>query len=533
MTQQQAYVRSNRPFEQADITLGALLNDAVRDAPDHVALTTMPGPGSSSLTYSELQARATAVAHGLLTRFEPGDRIVIWSGSRLEWTITQFAAALAGLVLVAVNPGAARGELRYVLEQSGARGIVLERTFKDRDQLALLSEISDDLTDLHHVLEIDDPALASAAQTSPLPEVLPSDAALIQYTSGTTGRPKGALLTHRGLVNSTKSSEQVFGMDRGSVWLNTVPMYTTSGSVFVTMMSIWNRGTQLMMSGFDPDAVCRAVSDHKAAFVPVVPTMALAVLEAAKRSNYDFSPLKVIVIGGSAIAPDLIDRLDTEIGGEVFVVFGQTESCSTLCLTEAGDTMAHKTQTVGYPIAGTEIRIADPKTGTTLKTGEIGEICARGPSVMSGYFRMPEQTDEAIDADGWLHTGDLGSLDPDGYPRITGRLKEMIIRGGSNIYPREIEEVLNQVDGVAEVAVFGVPDDHYGEVAVAAVRCHEGRSFKAEELLEAVTDSLARYKVPSDVWFLDAFPMTPSGKIQKFELRNMYTSRVADDQPQA
>ncbi|MGR3425126.1 MAG: class I adenylate-forming enzyme family protein [Sagittula sp.] len=519
-----AYVKSARPFTPAEITVGALLRDAAVEAPGATALATLRDPDGTrqSLTYADLLARAEAVAQDLMTRFAPGDRLVIWAGNRLDWTVTQFGAAMAGLIVVAINPGCAKGELRYFLDQSQARGIVMERGNRGRDQMALLDELRTELPTLEHVIDLDDWTLAPG--NAPLPLVKPSDPALIQYTSGTTGKPKGALLTHRGLVNATKSSAQTFGLAAGSTWLNTVPMYTTSGAVFVTMMAMWNRGRQLMLPGFDPELVCRAVDEDGANFMPLVPTMALAVLNHPGRAGRDFSALDTVVIGGSAIAPSLVTRVDAELGAEVFVIFGQTEACSTLCLTSRGDSIERKTTTVGYPIAGTEIRIVDPVTGQTVKTGEIGEICARGPSIMSGYFRMPDQTAEALDPEGWLRTGDLGRMDEDGYPWITGRLKEMIIRGGSNIYPREIEDILIEMPGVTEAAVFGIPDEHYGETAVAAVRLAPGAEVDEAAILAHLGEHVARYKVPGAVWVVDAFPLTASGKVQKFELRNRYLS---------
>lgn len=525
MPDRPAYVRSDRQYTPTDLTVAGLLQQAATDAPDTVALMTLRNADGTrqEVSYAALLDRVRATAQDLLTRFDPGDRLVIWMGNRLDWTVVQFGAAMAGLIVVAINPGCGKGELRYFLEQSQARGLVLEKQNRGRDQVALLSELTPDLNGLDHIIDIDDWPLSSAQPA--LPQVRPDDPALIQYTSGTTGKPKGALLTHRGLVSATRASEQTFGIPPGSTWLNPIPNYTTSGAVFVTLMAMWNRGTMLMLPQFDPELVCRAVDEDRAAFMPLVPTMGFAVLNHPGRAERDFSALRSVVLGGSSIPPSLVTRINDEFGAETHVIFGQTETCSTLCLTPRGDTMEHKTTTVGYPIAGIEIRIADPNTGETMQIGEIGEICARGPSTMAGYFRMEDKTAEALDADGWLHTGDLGYLTEDGYPWITGRLKEMIIRGGSNIYPREIEDILVELDGITEAAVFGIPDDHYGEVAVAAVRIAPGAEVTDEAILCHLGDNVAKYKVPSAIWRVEGFPLTASGKVQKFELRNLYLAR--------
>lgn len=521
MSEPLAYVKSNRPFDPAETTLGGLLAGAAAAVPDRVALRFLAPGGVVELTYAEWLARAQDVAQDLATRFAPGDRLVIWMGNCPDWSIAQFGAAMAGLIVVAINPGCAPAELQYFLSQSGARGIILNRDFRGRDQLALIEALRSDLPALEHVIE-PGTGFGRAGRHGTLPDPDPQDAAMIQYTSGTTGKPKGALLSHRGLVNATRASEQVFALPAGSGWVNTVPMYTTSGSVFVTMMALWNRGTQIMLPGFDPELVFQAVETHGGSFVPLVPTMALAVLDHPARAGRDLSALEVVVIGGSTIAPTLIARIDAELGAEVMVIFGQTEACSTLCLTPRGDTMEHLTTTIGYPLAGNEIRIIDPATGRPLAMGEVGEICARGPSVMLGYYNMPEKTAEALDSDGWLRTGDLGSLTPDGYPRLTGRLKEMIIRGGSNIYPREVEAALAELPGIADSAVFGIPDAHYGEQVIAAIRLRAGITLTEAMMRGWLAERIAKYKIPSQFWVVDGFPLTASGKIQKFELRAQY-----------
>ena len=302
------------------------------------------------------------------------------------------------------------------------------------------------------------------------------------------------------------------------------PKRSVLAGVFATLTSMWNRGTQVLLSRFDAELVFRGIEEERANWIPLVPTMAVAVLDHPSRPTRDLSSLQVVVAGGSPVAPELVKRIEHELGVDFVMVFGQTESSAAVCLTTRKDTLEHRTSTIGYPLGGVELRICDQETGRTLQYGETREICICGALTLLSYYNMPEASVKAIDADGWLHSGDLGTLAEDGYPKITGRLKDMIIRGGSNIYPREIEDVLSEHPGIAESAVFGIPDATYGEVVVAAIRSKPGALLDQAGLTSFLGERVARYKLPSHVWFIDQFPLTPSGKVQKFVLREQFSA---------
>jgi fatty-acyl-CoA synthase len=525
-----AYVKSVRPNLAENIAIGDLLRRAAADSPNAraLALPRDPATGVQRVwTFLELLEKSEAAARALLELFTPGDRVAIWASNRPEWVFAQFGAALAGLVVVAANPACKPHELSYILRQSRASGIIFNRSFRGVDCEDAVGRIAGECPDLKVRIVLDDWSPIQAKGRVDLPRVDPMQPAMIQYTSGTTGKPKGALLSHHGLVNTTKSVEHNHELARGSVWLGTAPMYTTSGSVFTVLTALWNRGVHVMLPQFEAGLVLRAIAEDRVDWAPLVPTMALAVLDHPAFAASDLSSLKIVVMGGSPIAPDLVRRIEREMGVDMVIVFGQTESSSALCMTSRVDTMEHRTTTIGYPLGGIELQIVEPETNNVLDFGAIGEICVRGHSVMLGYFNMPEESAKALDAEGWLHTGDLGYMNPDGYPQITGRLKDMIIRGGTNIYPREIEDILAAMPGVINAAVFGVPDAKYGEIIVAAVRAREdGPAVTAESVKAFVAERLARYKTPSHVWFVDEFPMTAVGKIQKFELRDRFVATI-------
>ena len=533
----EATVRSSRPFTPEDLTLGDLLRKIAAEVPNKKALTLLREKASGeqrSWTYAQWLEAAEAVARQLLEKFKPGEHITIWASNRPEWLFVQFGAALAGLVVVAISPASRSHELRYVLQQSDSVGVIYGKRMGAVDGTALLDSLRPELPLLRETIAFEDwtDLGQRPAQPRPLPIVMPRQPAMIQYTSGTTGKPKGAMISHHSLVNATKTVETSFELERGSVWLNTVPLYTTSGCVFATLTSMWNRGTQVLLSHFDAELVFRGIEEERANWIPLVPTMAVAVLDHPSRPTRDLSSLQVVVAGGSPVAPELVKRIEHELGVDFVMVFGQTESSAAVCLTTRKDTLEHRTSTIGYPLGGVELRICDPETGRTLQYGETGEICIRGALTLLSYYNMPEASVKAIDADGWLHSGDLGTLAEDGYPKITGRLKDMIIRGGSNIYPREIEDVLSEHPGIAESAVFGIPDATYGEVVVAAIRSKPGALLDQAGLTSFRGERVARYKLPSHVWFIDQFPLTPSGKVQKFVLREQFAA-VHHDTPAA
>jgi fatty-acyl-CoA synthase len=529
-TAREAYVRSSRPFSPESMSIGDLLRKMAAEAPHRKALLLLKDSDTGeqrSWDYAQLLAVSEATAHRLLEKFKPGEHVTLWSPNRPEWLFVQFGAALAGLVLVAVSPACTARELSYALQQSNSAGVIFTRQMGAKDYGVLLESIPAQCPALRESIALDDwrDWGAALAPASSLPAVQPKQAAMIQYTSGTTGKPKAALLSHHSLVNTAKTVDSAFELERGSIWMNTVPLYTTSGCVFTTLAALWNQGTQLLLPRFDAELVFRGVEEEHANWIPLVPTMAVAVLDHPTRPSRDFSSVKVVVTGGSPVSPDLVKRVERDLGVDFVMVFGQTETSGAVCLSKRKDTLEHRTATIGYPLGGVELRITDPETNRTRAIGEIGEICIRGSPAMLGYYNMPEATEAAIDADGWLHTGDLGTLRADGYPQITGRLKDMIIRGASNIYPRELEDVLNEHPSIAESAVFGIPEPKYGEFVVAAIRLRQNAALDQDGVTAYLGERIARYKLPAHVWFVDAFPLTPSGKIQKFILRDAFLAR--------
>jgi fatty-acyl-CoA synthase len=357
---------------------------------------------------------------------------------------------------------------------------------------------------------------------------------MILYTSGTTGRPKGAVLTHRGLTNNARLAFEAGGIGPGDVEINPMPLFHVGGSVLFTLGPVQATATQVLMSRFSPAVALELIEAHRVTLLCGVPTMLLALLGHPDLAKRDVSSLRRVLTGGAVSPPALARQVEAALGVTYMIGFAQTEAGCVISLGTAADPADDRAETMGRPLPHAEARIADLRTGETARCGAVGEICARGYLVMSGYLNAPEATAAAVDADGWLHTGDLGSMDERGYLRIAGRLKEMIIRGGENIYPREIEEVLIAHPAVADASVLGVPDDYYGEVVGAAIRPSPGHAGRegdgldgdrlAAELAAYCRDRLAPEKVPARWLVTDAFPMTPTGKIRKEALRDQLTA---------
>ena len=370
--------------------------------------------------------------------------------------------------------------------------------------------------------------MAAAPAELSLPKVKAEDPVMIQYTSGTTGKPKGARLRHRAIVNSSKFATECFSPGDGAVWMNCVPMFHTGGSVHSTMGAIWSRGTLVQPPFFDPPVMLRAIDEHRVNLFTNVPTMTIALLEHPDFVKYNYDSLDMLACGGAPVAPELVERVEKEFGCDFIMIFGQTEMGGMICQTVRNDTIEHVTQTVGAPLGPVEVRIADPETGATLSTDMIGEICLRGANVLMDYFGNPEATSQAVEPDGWFHTGDLGTVRSDRYLTITGRAKDMLIRGGENIYPREIEDELLAHPYVSDAAVFGVPDAKWGEQITVAVRLSHGASITEHELRAFLVERIAKYKIPTYWWFVTEFPTTTSGKVQKFALRDQFLLERAE-----
>jgi fatty-acyl-CoA synthase len=502
-----------------ETTVGGVLRAAAGRAAGTIAL--VEGGGDRRWDYGDLLTAAEQVARALLGRFTPGERVAIWAPNSPEWLLTEFGAALAGLTLVTVNPALRAAEARHVLGQSQAHGVLLAPSYRGADLGATLEQIRGDLPGLREVISLAgwDAFTRSAAPGELLPEVRPDDIAQIQYTSGTTGFPKGAMLRHRGITNNGRFSAQVLGAAPGEVWVNPMPLFHTAGCVCLTLGPVQQLLTQVLVPGFDPGLVLRLIETERSALFGGVPTMLLALLDHPDFPGTDTSSVRYGFGGGATFAPSVVRRFEASLGVPLSITFAQTESSPGITQTRPGDAPADRAETLGQALPQAEVMIADPVTGQGLPPGTTGEICTRGYHVMAGYYNDPAATSQAIDGGGWLHTGDLGSADERGYFRIQGRVKEMIIRGGENIYPREIEHVLYEHPGVADVAVVGMPDGHWGEQVAAFVRPAPGSAVTAGELDRFCRERLAAHKTPRHWEFVDAFPLTGSGKIQKFLLR--------------
>jgi len=534
-----------------DTTIGSVLRDAAVRAPDKAALIDGDADrqGRRQWTFAELLADAERAARALLTRFTPGERVAVWAPNSPEWVILEFAAALAGLTLVTVNPAYQGDELAHVLGHSEADGLFLADGRQQRDTLA---EVRGRLPVLREVLSFGDWAAFTAAGDAPdaagrpLPDVEPASTAMVLYTSGTTGRPKGAALTHRGLTNNARLAFEAGGIGPGDVEINPMPLFHVGGSVLFTLGPVQATATQVLMSRFSPALELELIEAHRVTVLCGVPTMLTALLGHPDLAKRDVSALRLVFTGGAVSPPALARQAEATLGVRYMIGFAQTEAGCVISLATGADSADDRAETLGRPLPHAEARIADLRTGATAGCGAVGEICTRGYLVMRGYLNEPEATATAIDADGWLHTGDLGAMDERGYLRIAGRLKEMIIRGGENIYPREIEEVLTAHPAVADASVVGIPDDYYGEIVGAAIRPAGDVSFGdvsagdvssgdgptgtglAAELAEYCRARLAAAKVPARWLVTDAFPMTPSGKIRKDVLREQLTASSPD-----
>jgi acyl-CoA synthetase (AMP-forming)/AMP-acid ligase II len=511
-----------------DVTLGELLEQAASSAPDRIAL--IAGVIDPALrrqwTYSELYAEAQRTARALLRRFKPGERVAVWAQNLPEWVMLEFGAGLAGMVLVTVNPAFRANEVEYVLKQSRSAGVFVVNAFRGNPMLETVHQVAQRCPELREIICFDDwPAFIAGGddKTIALPAVKPTDPVMIQYTSGTTGFPKGALLHHRGLANNGADYSERMGVDPGDVFITTMPLFHTGGCVCCVLGAVSKAATQVLLEAFEPGLVLEMFGRYRGNAMVAVPTMLVAMLEHASFASTDLSSVKAICSGGSTVPASLVKLLEQKLRAPFTIVFGQTECSPVATMTMTTDTIEDKAGTIGLPLPNIEAKIVNPDTGKTVPVGEIGEFCTRGYHIMLGYFEMPEATAAAIDADGWLHTGDLCAMDARGYCTVEGRLKDMIIRGGENIYPRELEELLFRHPKVGEVAVVGLPHEKWGEEVAAFIRPSPGATIDKEELSTYMRASLAPHKTPKHWFLVESFPLTGSGKIQKFKLREFWT----------
>jgi fatty-acyl-CoA synthase len=527
MTLTESHVAGPKTPAVRDLTLGQLLEQAAKSAPDRLAL--IAGVIDPALrrqwTYAQLYAEAQRTARALLQHFKPGERVAVWAQNLPEWIMLEFGAGLAGVVLVTVNPGFRGRELEYVLKQSRSAGVFVANTFRGNPMLETVREVAPNCPELREIICFDDwPAFIAAGDDKAiaLPAITPSDPVMIQYTSGTTGFPKGALLHHRGLVNNGADTAVRMGIDAGDVFITTMPLFHTGGCVCCVIGAVSKAATQVLLEGFEPGLVLELLQTYRGNAMLGVPTMLVAMLEHASFATTDLSSVKAICSGGSTVPAALVTLLEQKLGAPFTIVFGQTECSPVAAQTMTHDSIADKAGTIGLPLPNMETKIVNPDTGEIVPIGEIGEFCTRGYHIMLGYFEMPDATAAAIDADGWLHTGDLCAMDARGYCTVEGRLKDMIIRGGENIYPRELEELLFRHPKVSEVAVVGLPHEKWGEEVAAFIRTAPGAAIDKEELSAYMRASLAHHKTPKHWFVVEAFPLTGSGKIQKFKLREFW-----------
>lgn len=525
MTLTQSFWPASTSTGVRDITLGDLLREAAATVPDRVALVDgTPDPaGRREWTYRELLADVEAVARALLTHFVPGERIAVWAPNSADWVILQQAVAMSGMVVVGINPAYRAHELEYILRQSRAAGLFFRESYRGTDLHSVFGDIAAALPDLREVVPTGrwQEFLATADPAAELPAVSPTDPVQIQYTSGTTGFPKGALLHHKGIVNEATFVFERAGGAGPVVCVNAMPMYHIGGGGVTELGTFAAHGTYVVLPGFDAALMLEMLETYRGTHSLMVPTMLIALLEHPDFGKRDLSSVHTIMSGAAAVPQALVERVIARLGCRFTILFGQSEMHGVISQTRITDDPVDQATTVGQPLPELEVKIIDPVFGDIVAIGEQGEICCRGYQNMLGYSDMPQETAAAIDAEGWLHMGDLGTMDGRGFLRITGRLKDMIIRGGLNIYPREIEELLFQHPALVEAVVVGVPDEKWGEQIGAVLRAEDpDNPPDVADLKLWCRERIAAHKTPSLWYFTTELPMTPSGKIQKFRVQD-------------
>jgi fatty-acyl-CoA synthase len=526
-----SYAKGDTSAAMLDETIGANLERAVARFGDRDALISCAQ--GRRYTYAELGSVVDELARALMAAgLAKGDRIGIWSPNSVEWTLVQYATAKLGAILVNVNPAYRLSELEYALRQSGCRMLVAASAFKTSDYRAMIDEVRPSLPELERLVLLDSPdwdeLVAGAGQVSGeelrarADGLAPDDPINIQYTSGTTGFPKGATLTHRNILNNGYFVGEACRYTEEDRICIPVPFYHCFGMVMGNLGATTHGAAMVIPApAFDPEATLRACAQERCTSLYGVPTMFIAQLDHPRFADYDLSSLRTGIMAGSPCPVEVMKRVMHLMHmSEVGICYGMTETSPVSTQTAYDDPVEKRVGSVGRVHPHVEIRIVDPEGGATVAHGDPGELCTRGYSVMAGYWNDPERTAEAIDADGWMHTGDLATMDDEGYINIVGRSKDMVIRGGENVYPREVEEFLYSHPDIADVQVIGVPDPRYGEELMAWVIPRGSATLDAEAIRAFCQGRIAHYKIPRYVKTVDAFPMTVTGKVQKFKMRD-------------
>jgi fatty-acyl-CoA synthase len=553
--QRQSYVHGNSGPPLIGKTIGALLDEVCATDGSREALVV--AHQKIRWTYAELKSRCDAFASGLLALgLEPGDRVGIWSPNCAEWTIAQFATAKAGLILVNINPAYRLSELEHVLRVVGCRALISAARFKTSDYIAMVRELvpelgngadgellSSRLPELRHVISIAgkhdgclsfDWILARGKQAgnkrleSLSATVQMDDAVNIQFTSGTTGLPKGATLSHHNLINNAFFVGEATGIEPGSRVCIPVPLYHCFGMVMGNLGCLTHAATMVYPSeSFDPLRTLEAVEAERCDVLYGVPTMFIAQLNQPEFSRFDLSSLRRGIMAGAPCPIEVMKQVASTMHmSEITIAYGMTETSPVSFQSSRDDPLELRVSTVGRIQPHLEVKIVD-RRGRLVPRGEAGELCTRGYSVMLGYWNDEARTKEAVDSAGWMHTGDLATIDDDGYCRIVGRIKDMVIRGGENVYPREVEEYLYRHPDIQDVQVFGVPDVKYGEELCAWIISKTGASLDEEGVRRFCQDRISHYKIPRYIRFVESFPSTVTGKVQKFAMRDAMTKEFA------
>jgi len=532
-------------------TIGDMFDEIAETYPDNDAIVSLHQ--GVRYSYRELQKELDRAAKGFIALgIKKGDRLAIWATNIAEWIITQFATAKAGIIMVNINPAYRTHELEYALRQSETQTLLLLDRFKGSNYAKMFYEVcpeaktskpgnihSDKLPFLRTAVMIrgeKQPGMYSWDEVMTMGEAVPDevlrerqdsldfdDPINIQYTSGTTGFPKGVVLTHHNILNNGYFIGECMKFTEKDRLCIPVPFYHCFGMVLSNMACVTHGATMVLPAEyFDPVSTMAAVESERCTALHGVPTMFVAELEHPDFSKYDFSSLRTGIMAGSPCPIEYMKKVNTLMNmKEIVITYGQTEASPGITMSSTDDSLEMRVSTVGRPMPHTEIKIVDPKTGKIVPRGETGEICARGYMIMRCYYNNPVATDQVVDKNRWLHTGDLGILDENDYCKITGRLKDMVIRGGENIYPREIEEFFYTHPAISDVQVIGVPDVKYGEELMAWVKLKKGACTTPEEIKAFCKGKIAHFKIPRYIKFVDDFPMTVSGKIQKFKMREM------------